>query len=177
MLATVGCVGRLQPLVGVTSSAPLPRIEVQPGYHKVTFDWELVRIRIWASTRGDGAAQIASPDSVRLDFFLAGGFGSGAAILIGDSLQVPATSVVSGIMRRLIPPPPMLWAALGREALPVTPDTVVHVDGAAIWADLGKPGGVARDLSRRHDRPSRAGGGGGDGRVIRTSARRRGTIP
>jgi len=47
----------------------------------VVFQWELVDGEITA--RGDGVARIASPDSVRLDFFLGGGMGGGAAVLIG----------------------------------------------------------------------------------------------
>ena len=41
------------------------------------------------TARGEGVARIASPDSVRMDFFLGGGLGSGAAVLIGDSLSGP----------------------------------------------------------------------------------------
>ena len=88
------------------------------------------------SGRGEGAARIASPDSARLDFFLAGGFG-GAAILIGDSLDAPGGDMV----RRFIPPPTLMWAALGRVALPNLPDTVDSViDGIDVLrADIGNP--------------------------------------
>jgi hypothetical protein len=87
------------------------------------------------SGRGEGAARIAAPDSVRLDFFLAGGFGGGAAVLIGDSLRLPGSDFAA----RLVPPPPLLWAALGRLALPALPDTVVRVDGPVLRADVGHP--------------------------------------
>lgn len=106
------------------------------------------------AARGDGAARIASPDSARLDFFLGGGFGSGAAVLIGDQLRVP--SGADDVSRRFVPPPPMLWGALGRLALPVTRDTVVHVDGDTLRADIGTPVAwrvtFVRDTLRRIER-------------------------
>ena len=46
---------------------------------------------------------------------IAGGFGSGGAVLIGDSLDIPGIELT----RRLIPPPTLLWAALGRTNLPI----------------------------------------------------------
>ncbi len=134
--------------IGVTACAPprvsaLPGADVAParlprglgleGRRKIIFQWEMHDADIVA--RGDGVARVASPDSVRMDFFLAGGFGSGAAILIGDSLQVPGPDLV----RRLVPPRPLLWAAFGRLAIPAEPDTVVRVDGAILRADIGSP--------------------------------------
>lgn len=103
------------------------------GRRQVEFEWELHDGEIIA--RGDGVARIASPDSVRMDFFLAGGFGSGAAILIGDSLQVPGPDMA----RRLVPPRALLWAALGRFDIPPLPDTIVRVDGPVLRADIGAP--------------------------------------
>jgi len=131
-----GCAGRLPVLGGLATSAPVPRAALPPGYRQVVFEWTLDDPDL-GSTRGDGAARIAPPDSVRLDFFLAGGIGAGAAILIGDSLVVPAMPLV----KRLIPPPAMLWAALGRSAFPAVPDTVVRMDGSALRVDLGRPVG------------------------------------
>ncbi len=87
------------------------------------------------TARGDGVARIAYPDSIRLDFFLGGGYGSGAAILIGDSLTVPGPDMA----RRLVPPRALLWAALGQLALPAERDTVVRVDGSVLRADIGSP--------------------------------------
>jgi hypothetical protein len=77
----------------------------------------------------------AAPDSARLDFFLGGGLGAGAAVLIGDSLRAPNAQLA----RRYIPPTPMMWAALGRLAIPALADTVVRVDGALLRADVGNP--------------------------------------
>jgi hypothetical protein len=78
---------------------------------------------------------MASPDSARLDFFLGGGLGAGAAVLIGDSLRSPHAELA----KRYIPPTPMMWAALGRLAIPALADTVVRVDGDLLRADVGRP--------------------------------------
>lgn len=111
----------------------LPRGTLPDGRRKLVFQWEMRDGDI--SARGDGVARIASPDSVRLDFFLAGGFGSGVAILIGDSLQVPGPDMV----RKLVPPRALLWASLGRFEVPSERDTVVRVDGGVLRADIGSP--------------------------------------
>ena len=76
-IASAACTPRLSPLAGApvpTSKFREPRLP--PGHHKIVFNWELEDREM--SGRGDGAARIASPDSARLDFFLAGGFGGGA---------------------------------------------------------------------------------------------------
>jgi hypothetical protein len=99
----------------------------------INFDWEYSDPDM--SGKGEGVARVAAPDSARLDFFLAGGFMGGAAVLIGDSLQIP----VIDIMRRLIPPPTMLWASLGRSVFPVTRDTAIRREGEFLRADLGSP--------------------------------------
>jgi hypothetical protein len=80
-------------------------------------------------------ARIASPDSARLDFFLAGGVGAGAALLIADTVRAPGPNIV----RRLVPEPPLLWGALGRVRLPSVVDTMARLDGATLRVDLGKP--------------------------------------
>lgn len=117
--------GALAPMVALPSS------ELQPGYRQVVFDWEFEQGD--ARMRGEGVVRIAPPDSARLDLFLAGGYGGGAAILIGDSLRAPLVESA----RRLIPPAPMLWAALGRLAIPAAADTTVRVDGSTTRADIG----------------------------------------
>jgi hypothetical protein len=111
----------------------LPRGELADGRRKIVFRWEFHDGDM--NARGDGVARVASPDSVRLDFFLGGGFGGGAAVLIGDSLQVPGPDVA----RRLVPPRSLLWAALGRLDLPAERDTIVRVDGDLVRADIGAP--------------------------------------
>jgi len=115
----------------------------------VVFTWQLDDRDM--TGRGDGVARVASPDSARLDFFLAGGFGGGSAILIGDSVRVPGGAE---IVRRLVPPSPLLWATLGRVALPNLPDTVIKVEGTTLRADIGRP--VAWRLTFRGDTLVRA---------------------
>jgi hypothetical protein len=97
------------------------------------FKWEYQEGEIAA--RGDGSVRTAAPDSARLDFFLGGGLGAGAAVLIGDSLRSPHAELA----RRYIPPSPMMWAVLGRLAIPPLPDTVVRIDGDLLRADVGSP--------------------------------------
>lgn len=129
----LACTPRLQPLQGAIAPARLPDARLAPGHRTIVFHWELEEQEMAA--RGDGAARIAAPDSARLDFFMAGGMGHGAAVLVGDSLRVPADDAV----RDLIPPPPLLWATLGRLDVPPLPDTAVRVDGAVVRADIGNP--------------------------------------
>ncbi|MFI5228924.1 MAG: hypothetical protein ACHQWU_07635, partial [Gemmatimonadales bacterium] len=128
------CAPRLTPLTGAPAPVErLPRAALPLGHRKIVFTWLLEDRDL--SGKGDGVARIAGPDSARLDFFLAGGFGSGAAILIGDSLRTPGNDLA----RRLVPPTPLLWAVLGRVALPNLPDTVIRVEGITLRADVGRP--------------------------------------
>ncbi|HEY4219670.1 MAG TPA: hypothetical protein VGM67_21205 [Gemmatimonadaceae bacterium] len=148
--ALVACVPKLTPLTGsVAPSAALPHTGAPLGHHQVVFTWEYQDRDM--NGRGDGVARIAAPDSARLDFFLGGGFGGGAAILIGDSLQLPGGV---DLVQRLVPPPPLLWAALGRVALPSLADTVIRVEAGVLRADVGRP--VAWRLSFRGDTLVRA---------------------
>jgi hypothetical protein len=133
VVALSACAPKLKPLPGESTPVSLPHVAMAPGHHMIFFDWKYSDSDL--SGQGNGVARIAAPDSVRLDFFLAGGFGGGGAVLIGDSLDVPGADLA----RRLIPPPPLLWAALGRSAIPVTSDTAIHLDGALLRADLGSP--------------------------------------
>lgn len=124
----------IEPLPGVAPSvAALPSLSLPDTRQRVTFRWELNDNSIVA--RGDGAARLAPPDSARVDLFLGGGFGSAAAVLIGDSLRVPR----GGGVEQMIPPAPLLWAALGRLALPPVADTIVRVSGDTLRASLGRP--------------------------------------
>lgn len=126
---------RIHPLEGAPAPVQrLPRGDLPEGNRKIVFKWELRDGDMTA--RGDGVARIASPDSVRLDFFLGGGFGGGAAVLVGDSLRVPGGPDMA---RKLIPPRALLWAALGRFEIPAEPDTVVRVDEGTVRADVGSP--------------------------------------
>ena len=155
----LACAPRLRPLPGTVAPSALPRSELPRGHHRVVFQWSLEDPDIAA--RGEGAARSASPDSVRLDFFLAGGVGSGAAVLIGTELRLPPGAPVLG--RRLIPPVPLLWASLGRLVIPALPDTNARVDGDTLRADIGVPVAwrvtFVRDSLRRLERVD-------DGRVV-----------
>jgi hypothetical protein len=111
----------------------LPSLTLAPGHRHIVFKWDYQEGDIAA--RGDGSVRTAAPDSARLDFFLGGGLGTGAAILVGETLRSPNAELA----RRYIPPTPMMWAALGRLAIPSLPDTVVRVDGDLLRADVGRP--------------------------------------
>src|SRR5437868_4958320 len=129
-----GCVPSAPPLAGVLApDRSLPTPGLPAGHRHIVFKWDYQEGEITA--RGDGAVRTAAPDSARLDFFLGGGLGAGAAVLIGDSLRSPHAELA----RRYIPPTPMMWAALGRLAIPALPDTVVRIDGHLLRADVGRP--------------------------------------
>src|SRR5256714_12501736 len=133
-LGAVACVPAAAPLPGVLApDRTLPKLEIPAGHRQITFRWDYQEGDLAA--RGDGAVRMAAPDSARLDFFLGGGLGAGAAVLIGDSLRAPNAALA----RRYIPPTPMMWAALGRLALPAPADTVAKLDGGLPRADVGRP--------------------------------------
>jgi hypothetical protein len=134
-LAAVGmsCAPRLRPLTGAPAPARLPAAELAPGHRRIVFNWELRDPDL--HVRGEGVARVAAPDSARLDFFVGGGLAGGRAVLIGQSIRVPGGDLV----RRLIPPAPMLWAALGRLALPPARDTAVRIEDGLLRADVGAP--------------------------------------
>jgi hypothetical protein len=128
------CTPSAAPLKGVLApDRALPSIAMPGGHRHIVFRWDYQEGDIAA--RGDGSIRTAAPDSARLDFFLGGGLGAGGAILIGDSLHTPHANLA----RRYIPPAPLMWAALGRLAIPPLPDTVVRVDGELTRADIGRP--------------------------------------
>src|ERR1051325_732924 len=95
------CAPRLTPISGAPAPARLPKTDLAPGHWRIVFTWLLEDPG--SSARGDGVARIATPDSARLDFFLGGGYGGGAAILIGDTVRTPGSDLV----RRLVPGPPL----------------------------------------------------------------------
>src|SRR4051812_6337875 len=109
VVVLVACAPSAAPLKGVLApDRSLPTLSLATGHRHVVFRWDYAEGDIAA--RGDGSVRTAAPDSARLDFFLGGGMGAGAAILIGDSLRAPHVDMV----RRYIPAPPMMWAVLGR---------------------------------------------------------------
>ena len=133
-LAVLACAPAAPPLAGVLApERTLPTLILPAGHRHMVFRWDYEEGDIAA--RGEGSVRTAAPDSARLDFFLGGGLGAGAAILIGDSLRTPHGELA----RRYIPPAPMMWAALGRLAIPALSDTVVRIDGDVLRADIGRP--------------------------------------
>src|ERR1700738_3426652 len=134
LLTVVACPPRAAPLKGVLApDRALPAISMTSGHRHIVFRWDYQEGEIAA--RGDGSIRTAAPDSARLDFFLGGGLGAGGAVLIGDSLRKPHADLA----RRYIPPAPLMWAALGRLAIPPLADTVVRIDGELTRADIGRP--------------------------------------
>jgi hypothetical protein len=134
LFTLVACTPRAAPLKGVLApDRSLPPISLASGHRHIIFRWDYQEGDIAA--RGDGSIRTAAPDSARLDFFLGGGLGAGGAVLIGDSLRTPHANLA----RRYIPPAPLMWAALGRLAIPPLADTVVRVDGELTRADIGRP--------------------------------------
>jgi hypothetical protein len=134
LVVVTACAPALKPLTGVPApDRVLPPLAIPSGHRQIVFKWDYQEGDIAA--RGDGSVRTASPDSARLDFFLGGGLGAGAAVLIGDSLRSPHAELA----KRYIPPTPMMWAALGRLAIPALPDTVVRLDGDLLRADVGRP--------------------------------------
>ena len=132
--ALSGCTPRLGPLTGTPAPARFPTASLGAGHRQLNFTWEMNDGDIVA--RGEGAVRIAPPDSARLDFFLSGGMGSGAAVLIGDSIRLPGGG---GSVADILPPPAFLWAALGRLAIPTVRDTVARVSESLLRADFGSP--------------------------------------
>jgi hypothetical protein len=135
LAVAAACAPRIHSLPGVAPlNATLPSFPLPVTPQKITFKWEMDQGQIVA--RGEGVARLGPPDHARVDLFLGGGFGAAAAaILVGDSLLVPPGS--NG--RDLVPPAPLLWAALGRLALPAVSDTIIRVSGDTLRASLGSP--------------------------------------
>ena len=131
----VACAPTLAPLVNATPVAqqrePLPSIELPRHSQRIVFNWRLQESEL--EVRGEGAARISAPDSARVDLFVAGGLGSGAAWVIGDDMRLEAPEA----LRRVLPPPAFLWAALGRFSIPPGRDTVVARTDSTVTAEIG----------------------------------------
>jgi len=118
-------------LTGVTVARAIPDTRLPPGYRRIVFSWEY-KERVF-SARGEGAARLAPPDSLRIDLFLENMNSAGYVILIGDSLRALAQDEA----RRSMPPEPLLWATLG--VVRVTgPDTVARQDGDTLRVEIGR---------------------------------------
>jgi len=143
----VACAPRAGSISGTPVPARFPKANLPRGNQRIVFRWEYVDQALAA--KGEGLARISPPDSVRMDFFLDGGLGGGFAIVIGDSIFTPGGDQV----RRYLPPVALLWAVLGRLAVPPVPDTVAKVDGDALRADIGR--NPAWRVTFVADRPTR----------------------
>lgn len=132
MLALAACAPRAGSLGGTPVPARLPSAQLPAYPQQLNFDWAYEDRDF--SGRGEGVARVAPPDSARLDFFLSGLGAGGYAWLIGDDLTAPGGALV----RRYIPPAPLMWAALGRLAVPPAADTIARVDGDTLRADIGR---------------------------------------
>ena len=171
----LACAPAARPLVGSPTRAVLPPTTMAPGAQVLRFTWTYKDETFEAN--GDGAVRAQAPDRARLDFFLRNGMAGGYAILVGDSLFVPGVD----LLKRLLPPVPLLWSSLGRLALPPARDTTARIDGDTLRADLGLLRG--RDASGADGRAWRLAFGGvmlarveriEDGKVIEWMSRRRG---
>lgn len=134
LVALIACAPKLAPLSNATpvpKSEPLPVIELPRRNQKIVFNWRLQEAEL--EVRGEGAARIASPDSARIDLFVAGGLGSGAAWVIGDKMRLDAPEA----LMRVLPPPAFLWAALGRFSIPPGKDTLVARSDSSLTAEIG----------------------------------------
>jgi hypothetical protein len=84
------------------------RTTLPAGRAVIRFRWRYEDGRVRYA--GRGSARIAPPDSLRFDFAGPFGLGSGAAVVIGDSV---AWADPEKSFRSLVPAIPMLWASLG----------------------------------------------------------------
>jgi len=130
LFALTACAPKARPLAGVRTASAIPRTGLPAIPELYRFEWTYADDTF--DVRGDGVVRTGPPERARLDLFIANGYGNGMAILDGDTLFVPGIDLI----RRFLPPPPLLWAALGRVALPAGRDTVVRLDGDTLRADL-----------------------------------------
>ncbi|MFN5600016.1 hypothetical protein [Gemmatimonas sp.] len=129
--ALAACAPAARPLGGAPIRAVLPPTALPTAPTILRFNWTYKDETFEA--KGEGAVRRQGPDRARLDFFLSNGMAGGYAILVGDSLTIPGVDLV----KRMLPPVPLLWASLGRLAVPATPDTMARMDGDTLRADLG----------------------------------------
>jgi len=132
VIVMTSCARAIAPLRGTPAPpSSIPRFELQ-GSRRLTFRWEFIQDPMVA--RGEGVARLTAPDSARLDFFIDGGFGSGYALVFGERIVAPGGDLV----RDMLPSAPMLWAAVGRLAVPPAIDTAATVDAGVLRADIGR---------------------------------------
>lgn len=119
----------------------LPSPTLPAGHLKTVFEFTYKDADV--TLRGEGVARTAPPDSVRLDLFL-NNEAVGDAVLIGDSLLQARPKLT----RRVLPPLPFLWAALGVFRTPASPDTAARVDSDTLRIEIaGDPAWRATFMS------------------------------
>lgn len=128
--AASACAPKARPLLGVETRVPVPVAQLPSTPQMLRFTWTYADETF--DVKGDGLVRTGPPDRARLDLFIANGYGNGMAILEGDTLFVPGIDLI----RRFLPPPPLLWGTLGKLALPAGRDTVVRMDGDTLRADI-----------------------------------------
>jgi hypothetical protein len=101
----------------------------------IRFRWRYADGR--AQYAGRGSARIAPPDSLRFDYAGPFGLGSGAAVVIGDTVL---WADPEANFRSLVPAIPMLWASLGMVRPPA--------GGAAVSSLVEPDGDAPRTLWR-----------------------------
>jgi hypothetical protein len=84
------------------------RTTLPAGRIVIRFRWRYEDGRV--KYAGRGTARIAPPDSLRFDYAGPFGLGSGAAVVMGDTV---AWADPAANFRSLVPAIPMLWASLG----------------------------------------------------------------
>jgi hypothetical protein len=106
------------------------RTTIPAGRVVIRFRWRYEDGRV--KYAGRGTARIAPPDSLRFDYAGPFGLGSGAAVVIGDTV---AWADPAANFRSLVPAIPMLWASLGTVRPPGDSAAVGGGDGPrrAIW--------------------------------------------
>jgi hypothetical protein len=109
------CPGPLRPLVPAAlapanrdSALAWTRSTLPAGRTVIRFRWRYEDGRVKYAGRGSG--RIAPPDSLRFDYAGPFGLGSGAAVVIGDTV---AWADPAANFRSLVPAIPLLWASLG----------------------------------------------------------------
>jgi hypothetical protein len=128
--AAAACSPLAPALTGSVAPVRIPSGALPPGYHKLVFDFAYHDPDF--SLKGDGAARLASPDSMRLDFFV-NNEAAGEAVIIDDTLRDAHPKAA----RQLLPPVPFFWAALGVLRVPPAADTVARVDGDTLRIEIG----------------------------------------
>lgn len=160
----MGCAGSAFHSVPVLAPSEVDR-EVRLAEEATRIDRPVQLTFAWRASEPDfrgwgiGVARLEPPDKARLDLFLDNGEAAAIAALVGDDLRVPAA-----LPLELVPPPALLWAALGV----FRPGAgAVAIEGrradAAAELRFGLPGG---DLLRFRMR----GGGVAEAAVLRDGA-------